>query len=574
MRFATLVFCIGLFASCSPQKHELVISNVNIINVKTGEILPNSSVAIDGDSITAIYTGRTSFSKSTEIIDGTEKYLIPGLWDMHTHHNWNYKDTNPLIIANGIVGMREMWGNMYEHKRIKEGIANRTMDVPDIYTGSPIIDGKPAYWPGSLEVTDAEEARQIALEQIDSGVDFLKVYSGVSPEAFEAIAKVCKEKNVPFAGHVPQRVSIQQAARFGMESAEHLYGVSVGFSSKQDSIVETGVFEMDVIELLEETYSEKEFENVCNILIEEELWMCPTLVTSRGYANRYNSQFAKDERLSYMESYLINGWIGDSSDFKYPETQYWDNISKRYHDYNMSLIGKMHKKGVKFLAGSDYPNPFCMPGFSLHDELALLVEAGMDNLSVLQTATINPAIFMKKESKFGSVEVGKTASLVLLSKNPLEDIAHTKTIEAVFLRGKTFDKSQLTKMLELVKKQAQSPKYSNWLSKCIKTNGIDVAMDSLDILLASDNSPYSLHIQDVNVFGYRLIEKGEIASAVKVLEKCVELFPDEYSVYDSYAEALLANGQKKESLKYYQKLFALNPYAKNAQIMIDSLLNN
>ena len=119
--------------------------------------------------------------------------------------------------------------------------------------------------------------------------------------------------------------------------------------------------------------------------------------------------------------------------------------------FELSLIGKMNKKGVKFLAGTDFPNPFVFPGFSLHDELSLMVKGGMPVIDALRTATIYPAIFMNKKADFGTVETGKLANLILLNKNPLENIENTKTIETVIVRGKVYTRSSLDLMLEEAK---------------------------------------------------------------------------------------------------------------------------
>ncbi|MEM8928455.1 MAG: amidohydrolase family protein, partial [Bacteroidota bacterium] len=414
MRYLLTFLVLSIISCSAPINHQLVISNTNIIDVKTGEILTNQTIAIDGDSIAIIYQEETAFSDSTEVIDGTGKYIIPGLWDMHVHHNWNYKDTNPLLIANGIVGVREMWGDMYVQGKIKKGIKERTMDVPEVYSGSIIIDGKRPYWPGSIGVGNAEEARKVALEQIESGVDFLKVYSLLNQESFDAIAEVANEKGIPFAGHVPDMVTIQHAAKIGMSSAEHLYGLLYGASTKRDSLLKAGVSEFRNIDLMISTFGQTQFDSLCQILVEEELWLSPTLVTNRGAAFKTDKAFINDERLAYMDDYLLRGWFLDSLAMQSTQTKERIRKEKLSFNFLLPLVGKMQKKGVRFLAGSDYPNPFCYPGFSLHDELELFVESGMDNLAALQTATLNPAIFMNKEEDYGNISVGTKASLVLL----------------------------------------------------------------------------------------------------------------------------------------------------------------
>ncbi|MEM6642098.1 MAG: amidohydrolase family protein [Bacteroidota bacterium] len=570
-RLFLVAFILQIAGCGAPKSHDLIISNVNLIDVRTGAVSPNQSVAIDADTISMIYQGKVETADSARIINGTGKYLIPGLWDMHVHHQRSYQKTNPLLLANGVTGIREMWGNMEIHRMLQRAIATDSLDVPDIYTASVIIDGKPEIWPGSIGVGNAEEARKAALEQIESGVDFLKVYSLLSKEAFDAIAEVANEKGVPFAGHVPDVISIQHAAKMGMVSAEHLFGVLLGSSSKKDSLLEAGVGEYQNIDLMVDTFSQAQFDSLCSVLVEEELWMSPTLITNKGAAYFGDPDYTSDERLAYMPSEMIQWWIWDSVALHSPSSQERIRQEQKSFHFLLPLVGQMHSRGVRFLAGSDYPNPYCFPGFSLHDELAIMVEGGMSNLAALQTATLNPAIFMKKEDQFGSIEPGKTASLVLLAKNPLDTIENTKTIEAVILRGKPFEKEALEEMLETVRKDIQKPRYSAWIKKSIKRNGLELTMDSLDLLISSESSTYLLEEADINALGYELARSGDFKSAVKILEKNTLLFPESYNTYDSYAEALLYTQQFEKAKENYQKASALNPNYTNGKVMIDSI---
>ena len=567
------LFLIILFlAACSEVKeHDLVISNVNLIDVNTGEIIPKQTIAIDADTISKIYDTKIAFSDSTRIFDGTNKYLIPGLWDMHVHHNWNYKDSNPLLIVNGVLGVREMWGNMYVHNRLQKLKNDSLSNVPDVYTGSIIIDGKPEIWPGSIGVANAEEARKATLEQIESGVDFIKVYTRLSRKAFNSIARTANEHDVPFVGHVPSRISIYDAIEAGMSSSEHLTGILEACSSMPlDSMLLIKDTSM-LIEKLLETFDEAKFDSLSTALAKSEMWLCPTLTVLNAFGRLNDSSFINDDRLNYLPDFYEMMW-DPTNDFRFQskKNKFYDTYRKGF-EFQLKLLGKMEQKGVKILAGTDFPNPYCFPGFSLHDELALLVEGGLTELAAIQASTINAAKFMGKENEFGTVETGKIASLVLLSENPLENIKNTKEIDAVILRGKLLDKATLDTILKEVKVNLKKPVYSEWLYPCIIDNGIGVALDSLDLLLSAKNSAYKLEESDINTLGYKLMESGDLNSALKIFEKNIELFPDEYNVYDSYAEALLKSGDMENSLINYQKALELNPYSTSTKLMIDSL---
>lgn len=437
--FALLIIS---FISCrNAGKHSCLITNVNVIDVKTGEILKNKTVAIDSNRITAIYDKEILGSDSTIVIDGKGKYLIPGLWDMHAHYKWSHVDLDPLLIANGITGVREMWGDMPEFVKVPKKEQQKGVVSPDIYLSGDLLDGNPPSFPmGCLVVTTPAEAVDAVKKQIDKKVDFIKVYSALSEECFMAIAKEAKKMNIPFAGHIPNNVSIYKVIEAGMASSEHLYGFLKACSSVYTSN-----------EALINTFSEKRFDSLCSVLAKSSMWICPTLTVNRAMSSLNDSIFINDSRKVYLPGYVLEIWNMKLNPYTKSEINAFANNNKGRYLFELSLIGKMNEKGVKLLAGTDFPNPYVFPGFSLHDELLLMVKGGMPTIDVLKSATINSAIFMNKTADFGSVEVGKIASLVLLNKNPLENIENTNTIESVIVRGKVYNRKTLDSMLEQAK---------------------------------------------------------------------------------------------------------------------------
>jgi len=482
---------IYLFISCNETPdHHLLIKNVNIVDVKTGEILENKTVAIDSTRITAIYEKEVDISDSAIVIDGSDKFLIPGFWDMHAHYFDNHLDSDPLLIANGVVGVREMWGNMSVINKVRVKTLSGEIIAPDIYTSGPLIDGNPPTWPGSVVVTSSEEVKTVVSKQIADGVDFLKIYNHISYECFMAIADFANQKNLPFAGHIPYAISIYQAMEAGMASSEHFLGVLLACSSKEDSL--RTIPSEKRLNALIETFSEEKFDSLCEVLAQSEMWLCPTFTVNRALCYLNDTSFRNDERLVYLPEYITLDWDPENNflmkNEKEEDYQRWRN---RFH-FELELIGRMNEKGVKILAGTDYPNPFCFPGFSLHDELSLLVNGGMSELEAIKAATINGAIFMEKEEEFGTVDAGKLASLVLLNRNPMDNIENTNSIETVILRGKVFNRKTLDEMLEQAKTNAARIPYSNWLRTKILSSGVKKALDSLDILIAADSKKYKL----------------------------------------------------------------------------------
>jgi imidazolonepropionase-like amidohydrolase len=438
---------IPIVAFCNAGNHDCLITHVNVVDVKNGEILENITIAIDSNRITAIYNKEITGLTAKIVIDGKGKYLIPGLWDMHAHYKWDYAEIDPLLIANGNTGVREMWGDMPEFVKVPKKAQHEGMVSPDVYLSGDLIDGNPPSFPfGCLVVTTPDEAVDAVKKQIDKKVDFIKVYGSLSEECFMAIAKEAKERNIPFAGHIPDKVSIYKAIEAGMASSEHLYGFLEGclpqnyYENPPKSIGE-----------FISRFPESRFDSLCSLLAKSSMWICPTLTVNRAMSYLNDSTFTKDSRIAYLPNPVIEIWNQKMSPYSKGQIDTFANSRRERYLFELSLIGKMNKNGVKFLAGTDFPNPYVFPGFSLHDELSLMVKGGISTQDVLKFATLNPAIFMKKENDFGSVEVGKIASLVLLNKNPLENIENTRTIETVIVRGKVYSRKALNLLLEQAK---------------------------------------------------------------------------------------------------------------------------
>jgi imidazolonepropionase-like amidohydrolase len=442
--FLILLLILPMVSFPQSKHHDCVITDVNIVDVNTGKILKNKTLAIDNNRITAIYNKEIVGSDSTMVIDGKGKYLIPGLWDMHAHYQWSRVDLDPLLIANGITGVREMWGNMPAFVVVPKSAQQEGLVSPDIYLSADLIDGNPPSFPGSIVVSTTDEAAGAVKSQMDKKVNFLKVYSSLTEECFLAVAEEAKKNNIPFAGHIPNGVSIYKAIEAGMASSEHLYGFLDACSSVDTSN-----------EALIGTFSEKRFDSICSVLAKSSMWLCPTLTVNRAMGYLNDSIFINDNRKAYLPEYVLEIWNQKLNPYTKSQIDNFANSSRVRYLFELNLIGKMNEKGVKFLAGTDFPNPYVFPGFSLHDELSLMVKGGMPILDALRTATINPAKFMNKADDFGSVEVGKIASLILLNKNPLEDIENSTSIETVIIRGKVYNRKALDLMLEKAKSNAE-----------------------------------------------------------------------------------------------------------------------
>ncbi|MBV9182537.1 MAG: amidohydrolase family protein [Acidobacteria bacterium] len=469
MRKAVRILALGLafFAVARPalaNEKALVFTHVTIIDATGAPARPDSTVVVSGGRIAELGdTGKIGAPKQADIVDASGKFLIPGLWDMHVH--WYEADYLPLFIANGVTGVRLMWGADVHH-RWREQVEKGELVGPHMIIASAIIDGPKPFWPGSVSVKNAAEARQAVLIAKSQGADFIKVYSFLPRDAYFAIADEAKKQGIAFAGHVTMTITAKEASDAGQKSIEHLTGILQACSRREDELMKAAQNEFrervadskpssfkgvaawlaQKYNLLE-TYDADKAERLFETFKKNGTWQVPTLTVLRAYAYLDDASFVRDPRLKYMPRSVKGQWGRGKNPVTKGDTPQELAYRKRAFKKSLELVGAMHRAGVEILAGTDVLNPFCFPGFSLHDELGLLVKAGLSPMAALQTATRNPAIFMGRENEEGTIEKGKIADLLLLDANPLVDIANTKKVNAVVLGGRLFARDSLDQML-------------------------------------------------------------------------------------------------------------------------------
>lgn len=452
---------IFIFTACLLQAQEHVavetsISHVTVINVATGEELKDQTVTLRGNRIASVAPAQPGDESRPGAIDAHGQYLIPGLWDMHVHVH----DTAelPLYIANGVTGIRIMSGE--KNTAAARAELARESPSPEIYLASAIVDGSPPVWPGSIVVKKPADARRTVNEIKAGGADFIKVYDRIPREAYLALADEARRQHIDFEGHVPDAITAQEASAAGQRSFEHLQSIALACSSKQDSLMgdlARARFFRD--RLLVEASGYRSFDPAkCQALYAEfrknQTWQVPTLTVRRIWGRQDDSRFTSDARLAYIGRKSRERWQARIE----PQLRRWSGaqfqLARGIFSADERVVGGMFRAGVPMMAGTDAMNPFCFPGFSLHDELGLLVESGMSALAALQAATINPAKFLGRSAELGTVEAGKIANLVLLRADPMADIHNTTQIRAVWLAGACFDESSRGQMLQNAKLRA------------------------------------------------------------------------------------------------------------------------
>lgn len=543
--FTAFLFFTGLAAAQTPS---LVFTNVTVIDATGAPPQPGMTVVITGSRITALgKTGEIKIPAKAIVVEATGKFLIPGLWDMHTHVQDGFPGAGEeksltqffkLYLANGVTGIRDMGGrhlDWFVQRRYEVAIGKRL--GPRIVTAGQALDGPHATDSIKLPLSDTSAARQVVREQKQHGADFVKIYERLPREIYFTVTEECKKQGIPFAGHSPFGLSAAEVSDAGQSSIEHLGSGRIreacyafettnattdpdpamtaklrealaGFwkgnydpafltptlnawleSTAGQSVLKTVAAEQGELQSLAfrkqsfkdgarvihckvvfakktrfykfpidaggridwmsdepDIYNETKADELFARFKKNGTWQCPTLTALRVFY-RADPSVMNDARLKYVSPWL-QMMMHPKNDPRYKD---WTALelewAREIYQLDTALIRKMRDAGVEFLTGTDSILDFCFPGFSLHDELALLVEAGLTPMEALQAATSNPARFLGMADSLGTVNKGKLADLVLLEANPLADIHNTTKIAAVVRNGKLFGQAELQKML-------------------------------------------------------------------------------------------------------------------------------
>jgi len=458
MLFAALLWPQGLAIQAQEPDQAVFIQDVTVIDVIAGKEIPAQSILIR-DGVIAAIKAADNFAQpdDTTLIEGSGKFAIPGLWDMHIH--WYDQRSMALFPLNGVTGVRMMWG-MPLHGVWKSNFKSGTRLGPRIHMAGPIVDGPDPIWPQSLIADSDETALAAVAKSLDLKADFIKVYSLLPRDAYFAIARECKKKQIPFSGHVPRMVTAREASQAGQHSMEHLYELLVACSSEEDKLrkmIADHVEENDgkirssmslsssLNQRALNSFDEQKAKELFKLFAKNRTWQCPTLTVLRNMAYLQTPEVQENENLKYFPAAIRN--MVAPTKLRWNRTEEQVEASQKEFEFLRRLLPVMHENGVPLIAGTDVLNPYCLPGFSLHDELQLFVDSGLKPVTALQAATINAARFMGQESRMGSIQVGKVADVVLLNDNPLQQIANTKKIATVIYQGKIFNRDALDSKL-------------------------------------------------------------------------------------------------------------------------------
>ena len=436
-----------------PKRPSIAIENVAVVDVVGGEIVgPQTVLIVDGRIAAMGEPDAVNIPLEAVRVDGHRRYLMPGLVDMHVHlfndasrrppNEWAF----PLFVANGVTGIREMRtepASMATVESWRTKAARGEIVAPRVLAAGVPVSGE-----------TAEAARRQVREAKAAGADFLKIFSGVRERQWRAIIDEARALRISVCGHIPSEVSLIEAATAGQRSNEHLTQVYEACSERETQWLEArkGLENNELIKLREaqeqqvlESFDQSACDRVATALARTEQVQVPTLGLSYFEARGPPRNPHDDPRWRYLRADEQARW---ERIFKEGYPAAGDKLAARRWEVSRQIAKTLHGAGVRILAGSDAPMPQVCPGFSLHKELELLVEAGLSPADAVRAATIGPAEFLGLSESAGSIAVGKRADLLLLDGNPLADITQTQRIRAVVLDGRLLQRADLDRLLE------------------------------------------------------------------------------------------------------------------------------
>jgi len=453
MKLATLILFISFFIQPSQaQEVDFAFTNVNVITMESDQVLLNQTVLIKKGRIFSIGNSNDiSASGSATVVDGTGKYLMPGIAEMHAHIPGNrngteiVEETLFLYLSNGITLIRGMLGQPY-HLTLRKQVLNGDVLGPRIYTSGPSINGN--------TVKDVAEAQSKVRAQKAAGYDFLKMHPGLTLENFNAIVTTANEVGIPFAGHVSIDVGIRTALQSKYASIDHVDGYLEGLvpSSLGVDPNSNGFFGLDFTDIADE----KLIPELVKATLENKVWIVPTQVLMEQWAGPQPAEeLGNLPEMKYMSKRTVNSWINTKNGVL-NNPNYSAEKGEKFNQIRRNIMKALHEAGVRFLLGSDAPQVFNVPGFSIQREMQSMARAGFSNYEILKSGTVNPAIFFGEEDEYGKIKKGLSADLILLDANPLEDIKNMQQQSGVMVRGEWLSAEFIQSKLNTIAK-----KYSN-----------------------------------------------------------------------------------------------------------------
>jgi imidazolonepropionase-like amidohydrolase len=415
-----LVLTLPVAVASLAQPLPVVFRNVNVVSMTSPKVAKKMTVVVQNGTIQEIFSKDRTLPENATVIDATGKYLMPGLADMHAHippreaTGGLMNDVLFLYLANGITTLRGMQGQPGQLD-LRAQQRRGTVVSPNLYLAGPLFNG-----PAINSTQDAID--RVNLQKME-GWDLLKVHEGLSVAEYDAMAKTAHETGMRFGGHVPEDVGLMHALEMGQESFEHMAGFIEYLGGDKAPV------------------DEKKLADLVKKVKAAKAWVVPTsALWDTLYGITPLAKLKLYPELKYVPQGTVDAWTKMYEDRK---KQTPAATAKFVSENRARIFRALNKGGVKMLAGTDAPQQFDVPGFSLHRELAWMRANGMSTFDVLKAATVNAGEYFAKQDSFGTIEPGRRADLLLLEANPLDDVANVSKISGVMVRGKWYARTDL-----------------------------------------------------------------------------------------------------------------------------------
>ena len=431
----TAAVVLGLAAAVSAHADMLVFRNVNLIPMTNDKVLTGQNVIVENGRIVSIGKQLAKLPDGTKVVDGTGKYLAPGLAEMHGHipppnaPPHVVEDTLFEYVAAGITTVRGMLGHPGQLE-LRENSAKGEIVAPNLYLAGPSFNGN--------SVNSVEDAVKKVRDQKREGWDLLKIHPGLTRAEYDAMAKTASEEKIRFGGHVPADVGLVHAIETGQETFDHLDGYGEYLDADQ------GPLDAKKLAAIVKKSKEAGVWVVPTMALWEVLFSTIDLKTLRSY-----------EELKYIPQAAVDQWTRMYNErLGQVPREAAENVVKN----RIEILRALNEGGVKILMGTDAPQQFSVPGFSLHRELQWMKRAGMTPYEIMVSGTRNVGEYFRAQDSFGTIEKGKRADLILLEANPLEDIANVAKIAGVMVNGRWFSKADIDARLAKIAARHARPK--------------------------------------------------------------------------------------------------------------------
>jgi len=469
---------ILMLVACAPKLENnspiTVIENATLIDAQNG-LRKNMDVILQGDTIESVGQNLTDEIEASivTLIDGTGKFLIPGLWDAHVHLTYtpglDHETFFPLSIAHGVTSLRDTGGHL-NLLAPAQAAAKADDTSPDLYISGPLIDGTLRVYDGqrpsnpdiSIGAATPEDGIKIVDQLVDAGVDFIKAYEMLDSETFGAITERAKFHGLPVSAHSPLSMTAQEASNSGVGDMQHLRNLEMSCAENidglklerqtmiaQNSADHPSVLRRSIHSSQRLSSVQSEDPETCNTLIsilaKNNTIQTPTLTITRFLTKPVFSDLEYRKSFDLVPTKIAEGWKKRSAPFMEMNP---DKNAILYDAWVMGMIKRLLEAGVPIMAGTDAPIGFLTPGASLHEELFMLVDAGLSPLDAIEAATVTPARFFGLENQMGNISPGMKADLVLLNANPLDDIRNISSVDSVIKNGHLLDRKKLNVLLE------------------------------------------------------------------------------------------------------------------------------